>query len=101
VDVSDIAQNAWYNGSMFSPVTRSLGLEYSIADEGGEMTNQKLQAALDELERLRDTVREFEKRGSGTPNPDSDVGRALDSLATFSSGMHKLEISRLLNRSKS
>jgi hypothetical protein len=65
------------------------------------MTNQKLQAALDELERLRDTVREFEKRSSGMPNPDSDVGRALDALSAFSSGMQKLEINRLLNRSKS
>jgi hypothetical protein len=62
------------------------------------MTNQKLQAALDELERLRDTVREYKTRSSESPNPDSDVGRALDSLALFSGELHKLEIGRLLNR---
>lgn len=62
------------------------------------MTNQKLQAALDELERLRDTVKEYKTRTSESPNPDSDVGRALGSLSTFSDEWHKLEIGKLLNR---
>jgi hypothetical protein len=57
----------------------------------------KLQAALDELERLRDTVKEFKTRNPESPNPDSDVGRAVDSLSTFVSDMHKLEIGKLLN----
>jgi hypothetical protein len=61
------------------------------------MTNLKLQYALDELERLRDTVKEFESRNSSTPNPDSDVGRAIDSLSTFTSAVRKLEISKLAN----
>ena len=60
------------------------------------MTNLKLQAALDELERLRDTLKEFRGRNSEDPSRDSDVGRALDSLATFVSEMDKLEITKLL-----
>ena len=66
------------------------------------MTNQKLQAALDELERLRDTVKEFKARNADSPNPDSDVGRAVDSLTSFVGELHKLEIGKLLNlRSRS
>ncbi len=61
------------------------------------MTNLKLQAALDELERLRDTVKEFKARNPDVPNPDSDVGRAVDSLSSFISEMHKLDIGKLLN----
>jgi hypothetical protein len=61
------------------------------------MTNLKLQVALDELERLRDTVREYESRNSSVPNPDSDVGRAVDSLSLFSSAMHNLNIGKLSN----
>jgi hypothetical protein len=45
------------------------------------MTHLKLQAALDELERLCDTVKGLKKRNGGTPpNPDSDAGRALSLL---------------------
>ena len=62
------------------------------------MTNQKLQAALDELERLRDTVKEFNTRNSQTPNPDSDVGRALNSLAVFSSEFQKLNLPRYVKK---
>ncbi len=60
------------------------------------MTNQKLQAALDELERLRDTVKEFKTRNAEAPNRDSDVGRAVDSLSQFSSELQKLEIGELV-----
>lgn len=62
------------------------------------MTNQKLQAALDELERLRDTVKEYENRSSEVPNPQSDVGRAVDLHSTFSSEFHRLGLGKLMNR---
>lgn len=62
------------------------------------MTNQKLQSALDELERLRDTVKEFNTRNSAPPNPDSDVGRALDSLSVFSSELHKLDLPKHMKK---
>ena len=61
------------------------------------MTNLKLQLALDELERLRDTVKEFKSRNADAPNPDSDVGRAVDSLSVFTREVRKLEIGKLLN----
>jgi hypothetical protein len=62
------------------------------------MTHLKLQAALDELERLVDTVKGFKERNGGTlpPNPDSDAGRALSSLEMFSSELHKLDIGKVL-----
>lgn len=62
------------------------------------MINQKLQAALDELERLRDTVKEFKTRNSEAPNPDSDVGRAVDLLSTFNSELQKLELGKFVKR---
>lgn len=61
------------------------------------MTNSKLQAALDELERLCETVRGFKERNHGTlPNQDSDAGRALSALETFSSEFHKLDVGKVL-----
>ena len=62
------------------------------------MTNSKLQAALDELERLHRTVKEFEARNGTLPNPDSDAGRALFSLESFTSELHKLNLGKLLNQ---
>jgi hypothetical protein len=63
------------------------------------MTHMKLQAALDELERLCNTVKGFKERNGGTlPNPDSDAGRALYALETFSSELHKLDIGKILGR---
>ena len=62
-----------------------------------KMTNSKLQAALDELERLRDTVKEFKGRNGRLPNPDSDAGRAVSSLKTFTSELNKLSLGNLLN----
>ena len=47
------------------------------------MTNSKLQAALDELERLHDTVKGFKERNGTLPDPDSDAGRALLALQRF------------------
>jgi hypothetical protein len=61
------------------------------------MTNTKLQAALDELERLRDTVKGFKERNGILPNTDSDAGRALFSLKTFTTELHKLGLGNLLN----
>jgi hypothetical protein len=54
------------------------------------MTNSKLQAAIDELERLRDTVKGFKERNGTSPNPDSDAGRAVSSIAEFMSALKKL-----------
>jgi hypothetical protein len=61
------------------------------------MTHLKLQAALDELERLCDTVKGFKERNRGTlPNPDSDAGRALSALEMFTSELHKMDIGKVL-----
>ena len=63
------------------------------------MTNSKLQAALDERQRLCGTVTGFKERNGGTlPNTDSDAGRALSSLETFTGGLHKLDIGKILGR---
>lgn len=65
------------------------------------MTNTKLQAALDELGRLHDTVEGFQARNRGTPpNPDSDAGRALAALETFTSELQKLNLWKLLKLRK-
>ena len=64
------------------------------------MTNSKLQAALDELERLRDTVKGFKERNSVQPNPDSDAGRAVDLLRTFTSELDKLGLASMLKGQK-
>jgi len=60
------------------------------------MTNSKLQAALDELERLHRTVKEFEERNGTLPNPDSDAGRAVSLLETFDKEFGKLNIAKLI-----
>lgn len=60
------------------------------------MTNSKLQAALDELERLCETVKGFQERTGTLPNPDSDAGRALSSLETFTSEVRKMNIGKIL-----
>jgi hypothetical protein len=63
------------------------------------MTHLKLQAALDELTRLCDTLKGFKERNGGRlPNPDSDAGRALYSLETFTGELHKLDIDKILGR---
>ncbi len=61
------------------------------------MTNTKLQAALDELERLRDTVKGFRERNGMLPNSDSDAGRALFALETFTSELHKLNLGKIID----
>ncbi len=60
------------------------------------MTNSKLQAALDELERLHRTVTEYEARNGRPPNPDSDAGRAVSLLEGFAAEYRKLNIEKLL-----
>jgi hypothetical protein len=62
------------------------------------MTNAKLQAALDELERLHRTVKEFKKRSGTLPNPDSDAGRALSLMESFDAEYRKLNIDKLLKQ---
>lgn len=59
------------------------------------MTNGKLQAALDEAERLFDTVHEFKKRNGKLPDTDSDAGRALYSLQAFVAALKKLNLTRI------
>lgn len=61
------------------------------------MTNSKLEAALDELERLCETVKGFKERNGKMPNPDSDAGRALSLLETFTSELHKLNLNKVLD----
>ena len=60
------------------------------------MTNSKLQAAIDELERLFETVKGFRERNGKLPNPDSDAGRAVSSLEAFASELNKLHIGKLV-----
>lgn len=62
------------------------------------VTNSKLQAALDELERLHDTVREYKSRNGKLPETDSDAGRAANSLLVFHESLKKLDIGKLLER---
>ena len=60
------------------------------------MTNSKLQAAIDELERLHETVLAFKARNGTLPNPDSDAGRAVSLLQTFAAELKELQIGRLV-----
>jgi hypothetical protein len=60
------------------------------------MMNSKLEAALDELERLHDTLKEFKARNGRLPNPDSDAGRAFSLLETFATEYRKLDVDKLL-----
>jgi hypothetical protein len=63
------------------------------------MRNQKLQAAHDELERLCETVKGYKEQNSDRmPNPDSDAGRAVSLLETFTTEMRKLDIGKVLGR---
>ena len=63
------------------------------------MTNSKLQAALDEIERLADTVAQYKKRNGRLPNPDSDAGRALFSLQSFIGELRKLNLNQIADLS--
>jgi FtsZ-binding cell division protein ZapB len=60
------------------------------------MTNSKLQAAIDELERLHETVLAFKARNGTLPNPDSDAGRAVSLLQTFAAQLKEQQIGRLV-----
>jgi hypothetical protein len=59
------------------------------------MTNIKLQAALDEISRLFDTVHEFKKRNGELPATDSDAGRALILLRTFVDELKKQNLQQV------
>lgn len=60
------------------------------------MTNYKLQAAIDELERLFGTVKAFKAHNGKLPNPDSDAGRAVSSLEAFADELKALHIGKLV-----
>ncbi|MFI5087055.1 MAG: hypothetical protein ACHP7I_01565 [Terriglobales bacterium] len=60
------------------------------------MSNSKLQAAIDELERLYGTVKAFKARNGTLPNPDSDAGRAVLILESFADELKKMQIGRLV-----
>lgn len=60
--------------------------------------NSKLQAALDELERLRDTVKGYRDRNSKLPNPDSDAGRAVTLITEFSSAIERLHLGAVVRQ---
>ena len=60
------------------------------------MSNSKLQAAIDELERLYGTVKAFKARNGTLPNPDSDAGRAVLVLESFAEELKKLHIGQLV-----
>ena len=60
--------------------------------------NSKLQAALDELERLRDTVKGYRDRNSKLPNPDSDAGRAVTLINDFSIALEKLHLASVVKQ---
>ena len=60
------------------------------------MSNSKLQAALDELERLFGTVKAFKARNGTLPNPDSDAGRAVLILESFAEELKKMQIGQLV-----
>jgi len=59
--------------------------------------NSKLQAALDEIERLCTTVKGFKERNGTLPNPDSDAGRAFSTLEAFASELDKLNLEKILS----
>jgi hypothetical protein len=68
------------------------GPTVQIGSSSDKMTNSKLQAALDEVDRLFDTVKEFQRRNGHLPNPDSDAGRALVSLQVFLNELRKFNL---------
>jgi hypothetical protein len=59
------------------------------------MYNTKMQAALDEIERLYETVHEAKKRTGKLPNAESDAGRALTQLQEFCAELKKLNLQQL------
>jgi hypothetical protein len=60
------------------------------------VNNSKLQAALDELERLYETVKQFKARNGRLPNPDSDAGRAVSTMEAFAGELKRLKIGELV-----
>ena len=60
-----------------------------------KMINSKLQAALDEIERLYATVKEFKHRNGTLPESDSDAGRSWFALQEFTVKMRKFDVAQL------
>ena len=59
------------------------------------MNNMKMQAALDEIGRLFDTVYEFKKRNGEMPNPNSDAGRSYILLQNFIDELRKFNLQQI------
>jgi hypothetical protein len=60
------------------------------------MLNSKLQVALDELERLCDTVRGYKERNGALPDGDNDASRALWMLKTFTRELKDLKLGNVV-----
>lgn len=60
------------------------------------MLNSKLQVALDELERLRDTVRGYKERNGALPDGENDASRALWMLKTFTRELKNLNLGAIV-----
>ena len=60
------------------------------------MLNTKLQVALDELERLRDTVRGYKERNGALPDGENDASRALWMLKTFTRELKNLKLNAIV-----
>jgi len=60
------------------------------------MNYSKLQAALEEIERLHETVKGSKARNGTLPNPYSDAGRAVSTLESFAGELQRLKIGRLV-----
>ena len=90
-------------GLLFPPLSGQLNVQAvrtqsapNQGREGRRMSNSKLQAAIDELERLYGTVKAFKARNGTLPNPDSDAGRAVLILESFAEELKKLQIGQLV-----
>src|SRR5690348_15452795 len=82
-------------------MSKLVGSSQSAAAQRGQRRrqindNSKLQAAIDELERLYATVQSFKARNGTLPNPDSDAGRAVFALETFAGELKQLHIGKLV-----
>ena len=61
------------------------------------MLNSKLQVALDELERLLDTVRGYKERNGSLPDGENDASRALWMLKLFSRELKNLKLGAIVS----
>ena len=76
----------------FSDESRSSGKEC----DSFVMVTVEVLGAIDELERLSDTLKAFKERNGKLPNPDSDARRAVSSLEAFAGELNTLHIGKLV-----